>query len=353
MTHSLPSRARRRFVAPHSALLWAALLCAALLVALPAHSQSEAPSETPSADPLAPTLEGIWQGWIVYAEGEIELDMLVELASGEEGVMGGNIDIPSQRMEFYPLTTVEQDGTQVTLEFFRDSERTKNARYLFEGEVKDGGSRIEGMFTGWYDDDGRNHVPFVLERTGEAFDPRPERTTAVVESLADSGDELRERFNQDADKVRLMVLLSPKCGICLASARVIQRYVMHDIESDDLALYLVWGPMLGGEERQDAKEATAFLPDSRVVHYWTPAHDLAAQVSKPLELGEELAWDTFLLYAPGTRWAEGPPPAPSSFMHVGRSLPAERRFNGKTLAAEIRGLLAEEDSEPAGGGEGR
>lgn len=340
MTHPNPSRTHRRLAGACGALL-----CAALLVALPAHSQSDTPSDSQPVDPLAPTLQGIWQGWIVYAEGEIELDMLVELAPGEGGEMGGNIDIPSQRMEFYPLTTVEQDGARVKLEFFRDSERTKNARYLFEGELGDGGDRIEGMFTGWYDDDGRNHVPFVLERTGDAFDPRPERTTAPLESMADSGSELQERFNQDADKVRLVVLLSPKCGICLASARVIQRYVMHDIESDDLALYLVWGPMLGGEQRQDAEEATAFLPDSRVVHYWTPAHDLAAQVSQPLELGDELAWDTFLLYGPGARWAEGPPPEPSSFMHVGRSLPAERRFNGKTLAAEIRELLPGEDPE--------
>jgi hypothetical protein len=341
MSKSNPSRARRRLSLSSCALL----LCAVALAPRPVPAQD--------GDPLASTLEGIWQGWIVYAEGEIELDMLVELAPGEEGAMGGNIDIPSQRMEFYPLTTVEQDGSQVMLEFFRDSERTKNARYLFEGELKDGGSRIEGMFTGWYDDDGRNHVPFVLERIGDAFSPRPERTSAPLEAMTDSGTELREDFNQDADKVRLVVLLSPKCGICLASARVIQRYVMHEIESDDLALYLVWGPMLGGEQREDAEGATAFLPDSRVTHYWTPAHDLAGQVSKSLDLGEELAWDTFLLYAPGTRWAEGPPPKPTSFMHVGRSLPAERRFNAKALAEEIRPLLpgasAEMGETPADG----
>ncbi len=126
------------------------------------------------------------------------------------------------------------------------------------------------------------------------------------------------------------------------SARVVQKYVLNQISDPRLQLYVVWGPMLGGEQEEDAHKATAFLADSRVRHFWTPEHGVAQRFEAPLGLKEEPAWDTFLVYSPTARWEpKAVPPKPSSFMHVGRSLPAERRFNGATLAGEIRELLGE------------
>lgn len=323
-------------------LLSRAPLARVLLVSLLALAASAvvADDRAGGENVFGPALDGLWKGWIVYEEGEIELDITVEIARDGEGALGGTIDVPSQAMQYYPLSRAELDGDAVTLEFIRDSEKTKDARYLFAGALDESGERIEGMFTGWYDDDGRNHVPFVLERAGEAFAERPEPRRAELHAMSDAGDELKRAFDADADKVRLLVTVSPKCGICLASVRMIERYVLGEIGSDELAVYVVWGPMLGGETRADAEQATVFAPGPRVHHYWTPAHDLAAQLSKPLGLGDELAWDTFHLHPRGVRWGEGEAPKPAVYMHVGRSLPADRRFNGKELADEIRRLLA-------------
>lgn len=125
----------------------------------------------------------------------------------------------------------------------------------------------------------------------------------------------------------------------MVSARVVQKYVLDTINDSDLKLYVVWGPMLGGEQEADAEKATAFLPDPRARHFWTPDHGIAEAFAVPLGLGEERAWDTFNVYPPGVLWEGEAPPEPAKVMHVGRSLPAQRRLNGKVLAEEVRELL--------------
>jgi hypothetical protein len=120
---------------------------------------------------------------------------------------------------------------------------------------------------------------------------------------------------------------------------VVQRYVLKPIPDDRLAVYVVWGPMLGEEKEADAREATRHLPDPRVTHYWTPTHALATALAPPLGLHDAKAWDTFLLFAPGRRWGDAPP-APDYYMHVNKPLPAERRLNGEKLAEQVRKLLA-------------
>jgi len=114
---------------------------------------------------------------------------------------------------------------------------------------------------------------------------------------------------------------------------------MQQIPDDQLAVYVVWGPMLGEETAADAKEATRHLLDPRVGNFWTPTHTLAAALEPALGLHDTLAWDTFLLFAPGRRW-ETAPPVPAYYMHVNKPLPPERRLNGEKLAEQVRKLLA-------------
>jgi hypothetical protein len=123
------------------------------------------------------------------------------------------------------------------------------------------------------------------------------------------------------------------------SARVVQRHVVMQIPDHRLAVYAVWGPMLGEENEADAEQATRHLPDPRVTNFWTPTHALATALEQPLGLHDVKAWDTFLLFAPGTRWG-ATPPAPDYYMHVNKPLPPERRLNGEQLAEQVRKLLA-------------
>lgn len=121
---------------------------------------------------------------------------------------------------------------------------------------------------------------------------------------------------------------------------MVQRYILNRIDDPKLRVYVVWGPMLGGEKEEDAREATALLPDPRTAHYWTGEHALAEALRSTAGLKEELAWDTFLLFPPGGRWGDLPPP-PAYVMHVGkRALPPDRRLNGEKLFEQVKKLLA-------------
>lgn len=118
------------------------------------------------------------------------------------------------------------------------------------------------------------------------------------------------------------------------------KYLLQQLESDELAVFTVWGPMLGEEVRADADAATVALPDPRVEHFWTGEHTLAEALAGPLGLAPgELAWDVYLVYAPGTRWGDEPP-VPDTVMHVDKSLPDEQRLNGEKLFDRAAELIA-------------
>lgn len=124
---------------------------------------------------------------------------------------------------------------------------------------------------------------------------------------------------------------------------MVQRQVFDQVNDPRLHAFVVWGPMQGEEVRDDAVEATRFLDDERTTHFWTTEHAVAARFSAPLGLPEgELAWDTFLLFAPGQTWSEGTTPQPAFAMHVGRSLPDDRRLHAPSLRQRALGMLAGE-----------
>ncbi|HEX6199629.1 MAG TPA: alpha/beta hydrolase [Thermoanaerobaculia bacterium] len=130
---------------------------------------------------------------------------------------------------------------------------------------------------------------------------------------------------------------------------MVHRYVMQRVEDEDLRMFVVWGPMLDKETEEDAKKATATVPDPRATHFWTDSDRVAELFQEVLgfEDPEEQGWDTFTVYRPGVEWREGPPPEPDRYMHFGKPLPEERQLDGVLLAEEIRALLG-----GGGGGEG-
>ncbi len=120
---------------------------------------------------------------------------------------------------------------------------------------------------------------------------------------------------------------------------MVQKYVLDEIADERLKVFVVWGPMLGEENREDTDRASTFLHDPRSTHFWTPLHAVAETFRGPAGLPEdELAWDTFHLFGPGAEWTEQLP-RPLAVMHVEKSLPAEQRLNGIELRRQIAQLL--------------
>lgn len=117
-----------------------------------------------------------------------------------------------------------------------------------------------------------------------------------------------------------------------------QRYVFDKIADDRLKIYVVWGPFKERETEADARIAAQFVPDPRATHFWTPstaAGNLFKAPLKPLGLGDLSAWDSFLLFAPETRWEEDAP-APAHFQH--RQV-AGKKLNGARLYELVNALL--------------
>jgi hypothetical protein len=124
---------------------------------------------------------------------------------------------------------------------------------------------------------------------------------------------LREAFNTDAGKVRVVALVSPTCGTCLRGASDVQAHVFAHVSSDRLAGFVVWVPKLDGREK-NVPEATHTVSDARVTHFWDGQAVLVHGYGTVLKLGAD-AWDVYLIYPPGVRWDGTLPPAPAFWMH--------------------------------------
>lgn len=113
-----------------------------------------------------------------------------------------------------------------------------------------------------------------------------------------------------------------------------------EVEDPRLHGFVVWGPMLGDEERADAVDATRFLDDARTTHFWTDRHRVAEGFSRAAGLPEEEpGWDIYLLYGAGAEWDGERPPEPDLLMHVGHPLPDDQRLHGPTLRRHVHSML--------------
>ena len=155
---------------------------------------------------LAADVEGLWQGTLIYKRAELEADVFVELARDAQGKWVGTMDVPNQGMQFHPLENVRVNGPEIYFEFNRFA---KKAGVMVETPVTGTVSADGATITADFHEGRKNHIPLTLKRIGRAGDDRPQPRKPELRSLSDSGAELREAFNRDAGKTRLVLLLSP------------------------------------------------------------------------------------------------------------------------------------------------
>ena len=93
--------------------------------------------------------------------------------------------------------------------------------------------------------------------------------------------------------------------------------VLNEIDSEQLAVYVVWIPVLAGDSLAAAeKAALTEVADMRATHFWDGDQNLGRAYGKALELpnGRDLAWDIYFTYAAGQEWGETVP-APADWSH--------------------------------------
>jgi hypothetical protein len=153
-------------------------------------------------------LEGLWEGLMVYQPAEVEVEFTVELARAADGRLVGTIDVPNQRLAFYPLDSATQEGERGTFAFsWKAPHATERATITYSGTLAEGGKRFAGEVV--ESDAPDTRVPFSMTRLGDPGTPRKEPREVPVRNLSPNGAELKDVFNADAGKTRLLLLLSP------------------------------------------------------------------------------------------------------------------------------------------------
>ncbi len=269
---------------------------------------------------------GTWEGTVLRAPAEVEIDVVVDLASGGKAGWSGRLAVPAAGVAGHVLAHVAVEGRTVTFEH-----ADRPARGRFRGTLSDDGERIEGDFA---PAEGGDPVRFVLRRRTA---PAAPAALPELETLGGPED-LRARFNFDQSAPRLLLLLAPTCETCRIGARLTERYVLDAIPAPALRVYVVWLPMSEDDTRETARQAAGDLPDPRVHHFWVGDRSVADAFADTLSMVLEPAWDVFLVYPPGATWTGGKPPAPRFYMHRSGELPADLQFNAKRLADAVRAV---------------
>ena len=115
---------------------------------------------------------------------------------------------------------------------------------------------------------------------------------------------------------------------------------MEQLESDRLAIYAVWEPILKTDDERASRKATVLFPDERVRNYWVRTRSVGELFQDAIDLEGEPAWDVYLVYEAGSRWTEETPPRPTFFMHQLRGrLPDDRRLDGPRLKSTIADIM--------------
>jgi hypothetical protein len=159
----------------------------------------------------------------------------------------------------------------------------------------------------------------------------------VDESLA----RIRADFNAMEDRIRLVFIVGPSCGICLRGMDDLNESIVKRIQGDSrVQTMVIHVPTLGAEEKH-VIAAIPLLAGPRVTHYWDPAGTTGRDFQEALDL-PMYGWDLWFIYEPGARWEDGElPPVPAYWEHQLPGLPAERKLDGDRFAAEVTARLAE------------
>lgn len=128
---------------------------------------------------------------------------------------------------------------------------------------------------------------------------------------------LKDAFNASAKSVRLLVLVSPTCPVCLKGGSAIENLLAQQ-KNSDIRAFVVWEPVLMTDFGAPSTATLKRVSDLRASQYWDKDH-LVSHL-----LGEHdrhsVVWDYVAVYEPGKLWEQAPPEPASSGAPVIRAI---------------------------------
>lgn len=151
---------------------------------------------------------------------------------------------------------------------------------------------------------------------------------------------IKADFNAMQDKVRLVFIVGPSCGICLRGMDDLNESIVNFIQNDPRAHTLVIHvPALDAEEKH-VIGSLPLLYGPRVTHYWDPKGTTGLEYTETLDI-PMYAWDVWFMYEAGARWEESElPPYPDYWEHQLPSLPSDKKLDAERFAAKVNAVLA-------------
>ncbi len=163
--------------------------------------------------------------------------------------------------------------------------------------------------------------------------------------------QLKDDFNANEGRVRLLFISGPTCGICLRGMADLNDAFIAASQGDNrLVTFVVHVPALGAREEHVAA-TIPLLQGPRIHHYWEDSGIIGQHFSDVMGV-EMYVWDFWMIYGPEARWDGLLPPAPDYYEHQlgvtsggSRGFPREKVLDAERFAAEAAGYIARVDAD--------
>jgi hypothetical protein len=156
-------------------------------------------------------------------------------------------------------------------------------------------------------------------------------------SLAESLRPLKDRFNQNKDKARLITLLSPTWPMWYEmGTRAVRQAVAEQFPKAQISISVIWLPIMETDGPEAAQKVLGAIPDPRAQHFWDPEKSAGKAIAKSVGYDGRVAWDFYLFYPPGAEWQAGPPePAVWMYQPSDDWTEPEHMREGEALMVEL------------------
>ncbi len=168
--------------------------------------------------------------------------------------------------------------------------------------------------------------------------------------LGEDLQQLKDDFNANEGRVRLIFLNGPTCGICLRGmADLNDAFIAASQNDDRLVTFVVHVPTLGAKEEHVA-DTIPLLDGPRVHHYWEASGIIGSHYTEVMDV-DMYVWDFWAIYGTEARWEGTLPPKPDYYEHqlgvtLGkfRGFPREKVLDAERFAAETGKYVDDVDS---------